>query len=90
MSASEDTAMAARLTMLANLDDQLAHALAATRRLRLGYDALAALVRAEFPPGLSLAEIAGRWRPDFGADVTDEQVQALRDIEAADEAGRFV
>jgi hypothetical protein len=76
--------MAARLTMLADLDDQLAKAAAATRRLRLGFDALAILVKDEHADcQLALIAAACPYR-----EVTPEMVQALRDIEAADEAGR--
>lgn len=46
--------------------------------LRLAFDALAALVREEFPPGMSLAEIAKTWPPK---QITPEQVEALRALE---------
>lgn len=46
-------------------------------RLRLGFDALAALVREEYGHGMPLAEIAATWTPE-GVEV--EHVEALREL----------
>ena len=46
--------------------------------LEAGYRALAGLVRAEYPDRLTLAAIAATW----GDGITDEQVDALRVLEA--------
>jgi len=42
--------------------------------------ALASLVRREFPPGYTLAEIAATW----GDGATPEAIEALRRLEAAE------
>ena len=46
-------------------------------KVNLGYEALASLVRSEFPPDLTLAEIAQRW----GTDLSPAHISALAFLE---------
>lgn len=50
--------------------------------LRLAFEVLAAMVREEFPAGVSLAEIVDTWPPTYcGGRPTPDQLAALRALE---------